>query len=178
MVELNNKVHGGRSILDYSLVACFTLILLLGIVVLDAGEWIFAMLFDIILFYRFVHILCLHVFLQAEYISVPGLKGAKGSHHAALEAATGVDILSNDELKELQKQIDDAKSLLASKHDEVQKIVHKVEVAEKEEEEVKTGVHHVDTAEEKKEEEKKEEEIVETVVEKVRGQFIIPGYGR
>ena len=42
MVELNNKVHGGRSILDYSLVACFTLILLLGIVVLDAGEWIFA----------------------------------------------------------------------------------------------------------------------------------------
>lgn len=119
---------------------------------------------------------CLH--LQAEYISVPGLKGAKGSHHAALEAATGVDILSNDELKELQKQIDDAKSLLASKHDEVQKIVHKVEVAEKEEEEVKTGVHHVETAEEKKEEEKKEEEIVETVVEKVRGQFIIPGYGR
>jgi len=35
-----NKVNGGRSILDYSLIVCFTLIILLAILVLDAFEYI------------------------------------------------------------------------------------------------------------------------------------------
>ncbi|KAL9186528.1 hypothetical protein ACHAXT_005766 [Thalassiosira profunda] len=137
MTEINNGKQnkpgsGGRSLLDYSLVACFALILLLGIVVLDAFE----------------------------YISVPGLGGAKGAAHTALEAGADIDILSNEELKELQKQVDDAKKVLADKKSEVEKLVDKVEDEIKKEEPA-----HVETAEEKKEEEKKVEAVVAAVVE-------------
>jgi len=45
MTDVNNGLQNspgkpGRSILDYSLVACFTLVILLGILVLDAFEYI------------------------------------------------------------------------------------------------------------------------------------------
>lgn len=63
MVEVNTGIQHkgpskGRSLLDYSnLIACFTLILLTGILVLDAFE----------------------------YITVPGVGGAKGRVHNAIE---------------------------------------------------------------------------------------------
>mmetsp|Transcript_31902 Transcript_31902/g.52030 ORF Transcript_31902/g.52030 Transcript_31902/m.52030 type:complete len:198 (-) Transcript_31902:55-648(-) len=146
MTEVNNGVQNkghkpGRSILDYSLIACFTLVILLALLVLDAFE----------------------------YISVPGGKGANGNIHTGIEAATGMSIMSKDELLELQKQIEDAKVVLQEKHDEVEKIVNKVEEEIKVEETPAGEPPKVETAAEKKEEEVKKEEIVEAIVEKELG---------
>ena len=62
-----NKPHssGGRSILDYSLIVCFTLIILLAILVLDAFE----------------------------YISVPGAKKATNKFKEMTSAMTSDELL-------------------------------------------------------------------------------------
>ncbi|KAL7529498.1 hypothetical protein ACHAWF_006234 [Thalassiosira exigua] len=135
---------GGRSLLDYSLVACFTLVLLLGILVLDAFE----------------------------YITIPGAGGAKGTVHEAIENATGATIFSNEEIAALKKQIADAEALLAEKQKEVEKIVDKVEDEIKEEEEEKEKENGEpakektveEKAAEKEEEERKKAEVVNAVV--------------
>ena len=60
-----NKPNGGRSILDYSLIVCFTLIILLAILVLDAFE----------------------------YISVPGAKKATNKFKEMTSAMTSDELL-------------------------------------------------------------------------------------
>lgn len=106
-----------------------------------------------------------------EYIAVPGMEKHRGKVHTALETATGVDILSQEEIEELQKKIDAAKKAVAEKTEEVEKIVEKVEEEVKKEEAEAKGEDpaKVETPEEKKEEEKKKEAVVEAVVEKELG---------
>lgn len=154
MTEVNtghqNKSNGGRSILDYSLVACFTLIVLLGILVLDAFE----------------------------YISVPGASKARGAISSLSiggmtqdEANAITASMTAEQLEEAQKQIDAAKALLEEKTEEVEKIVTKVEEELKEEkvvEAVAAGlpVPAAPTPEVQKVEEEIKVEIVKAVVEK------------
>lgn len=139
-----NKPHGagGRSILDYSLIACFTLIILLAILVLDAFE----------------------------YITVPGAKKVSSGVSAGVKALTGNGEVTNDELLEVQKQIEEAKKVLAEKQAEVEKVVDKVEEEleeEKKEEAVAKGeVVQVETPVEKLEKEVEKEKVVEAIVEK------------
>lgn len=137
-VGIQNKPStGGRSILDYSLVVCFTLLIVMALLVLDAFE----------------------------YITVPGFGGAKGMTHNALEASSGVDILSAEELDELQKKITEAKAAIAEKTLEVEKLVDKVEDEIKEEEEAKSDEPaHAETPAEVKAEEVKKEAVVEAIV--------------
>lgn len=136
--EQNKPSGGGRSILDYSLVACFTLIVLLGILVLDAFE----------------------------YITIPGGPRSARAVGGALATDSGVDAgtgapETNEELAEVQKQIEEAKKTLAAKQAEVAKLVDKVEDEIKKEEPAK-----VETAEEKENEEQKKKDVVEAVVKK------------
>ena len=63
--EQNKPSSGGRSILDYSLIVCFTLIILLAILVLDAFE----------------------------YISVPGAKKATNKFKEMTSAMTSDELL-------------------------------------------------------------------------------------
>ena len=143
--EQNKRPSQGRSILDYSLIGCFVLILLMGVMVLDAFE----------------------------YITVPGRGGAKADVvHNALEIGDDGS-MSTDEIAELQKKVDDAKKLLAKKTDEVEKLVEKVEEEIKEEKKDEAEAAgepvKVETPEEKKEEEVKVEKVVEAVVQKELG---------
>lgn len=152
MTEINNgqqnKSAPQRSLLDYSLVACFTLIVLMAILVLDAFE----------------------------YITVPGAKSARGKLSALSggmssdEASKISASMTSAELEEAQKQINEAKALLESKTADVEKIVEKVEEEIKEEkvaEAAAAGVAApaVPTPEEKKEEEVKKVAVVKAVVE-------------
>eukprot|EP00580_Thalassiosira_gravida_P002988 CAMPEP_0201607556 /NCGR_PEP_ID=MMETSP0492-20130828/6621_1 /ASSEMBLY_ACC=CAM_ASM_000837 /TAXON_ID=420259 /ORGANISM="Thalassiosira gravida, Strain GMp14c1" /LENGTH=207 /DNA_ID=CAMNT_0048072163 /DNA_START=122 /DNA_END=745 /DNA_ORIENTATION=+ len=150
MTEVNtgvqNKSGGnGRSILDYSLVACLTLILLMIILLLDAFE----------------------------YVSVPGKDHVKAGFNAAKSMGSSIvggGDETNAELLELQKQIEDAKAILKEKHDEVEKLVEKVEdeiVEEEKKEALASGAPapKVETVQEKKEEEAKKEAVVKAVVE-------------
>mmetsp|Transcript_24164 Transcript_24164/g.52118 ORF Transcript_24164/g.52118 Transcript_24164/m.52118 type:complete len:195 (-) Transcript_24164:339-923(-) len=89
-----NKPHAppGRSILDYSLVACFTLIVLLAILVLDAFE----------------------------YITVPGASQARGKLSSMSAAATTNEELAEvqkqiDEAKALLKEKHDEVDKLVTK---------------------------------------------------------------
>mmetsp|Transcript_33810 Transcript_33810/g.71100 ORF Transcript_33810/g.71100 Transcript_33810/m.71100 type:complete len:208 (+) Transcript_33810:263-886(+) len=145
-----NKSGGnGRTILDYSLVACLTLILLMAILLLDAFE----------------------------HITVPGKDHVKAGFNAVKSVGSGLvggGNESNAELLELQKQIEEAKAILKEKHDEVEKLVEKVEdkiVEEEKKEAVASGepAPKEETAEEKKEEEAKKEAVVKAVVEQELG---------
>mmetsp|Transcript_4026 Transcript_4026/g.6644 ORF Transcript_4026/g.6644 Transcript_4026/m.6644 type:complete len:145 (+) Transcript_4026:182-616(+) len=74
----------------------------------------------------------------------------------------------------IQKQIEEAKAILKEKHDEVEKLVEKVEdkiVEEEKKEAVASGepAPKEETAEEKKEEEAKKEAVVKAVVEQELG---------
>lgn len=133
-----NKPRGppGRSTLDYSLIACFTLIVLLAILLLDAFE----------------------------YITVPGASLARGKISSMSAAAT-----TKGELAEVEKQIEEAKVLLAEKHDEVEKLVTKVEAEIKKEETPAGEPAKVETPAEQKVEEEKKEQVIAAVVEKELG---------
>jgi len=126
----------GRSTLDYSLIACFTLIVLLAILLLDAFE----------------------------YITVPGASQARGKLSSMSAAAT-----TKGELAEVERQIDEAKVLLAEKHDEIEKLVTKVEAEIKKEETPAGEPAKVETPAEQKAEEEKKEQVIAAVVEKELG---------
>mmetsp|Transcript_11852 Transcript_11852/g.19557 ORF Transcript_11852/g.19557 Transcript_11852/m.19557 type:complete len:195 (+) Transcript_11852:186-770(+) len=122
-----------RSTLDYSIVACFTLILLLFILLLDAYE----------------------------YVAVPGASHARNQLHQGLEDLTGMEIMTKQELAQLKLEVEQAKSVVHDKKQEVEEIVEKVELMEHE---LKPETVPI-TVEEQKEEKEKEEAIVEKTVE-------------
>ena len=93
-----------RSTLDYSIVACFTLILLLFILLLDAYE----------------------------YVAVPGASHARNQLHQGLEDLTGMEIMTKQELAQLKLEVEKAKSVVHDKKQEVEEIVEKVELMEHE----------------------------------------------
>lgn len=151
----------GYSCLDYSIVGCAAIILLLIIVLLDAYE----------------------------YVSVPGASVLRGSG-GGLGKAIGSDVVvsareqgaameamtasaTKEDLEEAKREIDEAKATLAKLHAEVAKIVDKAEVELKEEKVVEAAKNGespiIKTPEEKKKEEVKKEEIVETIVDKELG---------
>jgi len=95
---------GQRSTLDYSIVGCFTLILLLFILLLDAYE----------------------------YVAVPGASHARNQLHQGLEGLTGMDILSKKEQVQLEVEVEEAITVVHEKKEEVEEIVKKVEEMEHE----------------------------------------------
>jgi len=153
MADVNTGVQnkpngsGGRTLLDYSLIACFTLVVLLAILVLDAFE----------------------------YIHIPGKEGVKVGINGGIGAAKSMmDNQSNEELAALQKEIDDAKARLEAKKKEVEKIVNKVEdeIKEEEKKEEAAAAAVEDpapepatmTPEEKRAEQEKKDAVVKAVV--------------
>eukprot|EP00984_Skeletonema_dohrnii_P038155 scaffold41051_cov178-Skeletonema_dohrnii-CCMP3373.AAC.1 len=88
---------GQRSTLDYSIVGCFTLILLLFILLLDAYE----------------------------YVTVPGASHARNQLHQGLEDLTGMEIMTKQELAQLTLEVEQAKLVVHDKKEEVEEIVEK-----------------------------------------------------
>lgn len=152
----------GRSLLDYSLVACFGLILLLlGILIFDP----------------FNETSIDSSTSRSNPSSLTAWDNAAGvgsntiiDHQQDIDAAA---VTSNSELIEVEKQIHDAKVILSEKQDEVEKIVDKVEDEIKEDESGKDNNNNnnnkVETAEEKQHEEEVKEKVIEAVVEKELG---------
>jgi len=136
-IQGSNTTTGQRSTLDYSIVGCFTLVLLLFILLLDAYE----------------------------YVAVPGASHARNQLHQGLEGLTGMEIMDEKELAQLQLHIAEAKAVVHDKKEEVEEIVEKVELMEHE---LKPETVPV-TVEEQKEEKEKEEAIVEKTVEQELG---------
>ena len=132
-----NHTTTTRSTLDYSIVACFTLILLLFILLLDAYE----------------------------YVAVPGASHARNQLHQGLEDITGMKMMTKQELAQLKLDVEQAKSVVHDKKEEVEEIVEKVELMEHE---LKPDTVPV-TEEEQEEEKEKEQEIVQKTVEKELG---------
>ena len=124
---------GQRSALDYSIVACFTLILLLFILLLDAYE----------------------------YVTVPGAKHARNQLHQGVESLTGMELTSKAEIAQLKKELEEAKLVVHDKKEEVEQIVEKVEKMEHEMKPETAPVTVEEQAEEKKKEEAIVEKIVE-----------------
>ena len=133
----NHTTTTTRSTLDYSIVACFTLILLLFILLLDAYE----------------------------YVAVPGASHARNQLHQGLEDITGMKMMTKQELAQLKLDVEQAKSVVHDKKEEVEEIVEKVELMEHE---LKPETVPV-TKEEQDEEKEKEQEIVQKTVEKELG---------
>lgn len=128
-----NTTSGQRSSLDYSIVACFTLILLLFILVLDAYE----------------------------YINVPGASHARNQLHTGVEAVTGMELMSKKEMAQLKLDIEQAKLVVHDKKEEVEAIVEKVEKMEHELKPETAPVTVEERAEEKEKEEAIVEKTVE-----------------
>ena len=103
-IQSSNGAPGQRSSLDYSIVGCFTLILLLFILILDAYE----------------------------YVTVPGASHARNKLHQGVETVTGMEIMSKKEIAQLKKDLDEAKAVVRDKKEEVKTIVEKVEEMEHE----------------------------------------------
>ena len=136
-IQGQNYTTTTRSTLDYSIVACFTLILLLFILLLDAYE----------------------------YVAVPGASHARNQLHQGLEDITGMKMMTKQELAQLKLDVEQAKSVVHDKKEEVEEIVEKVELMEHE---LKPETVPV-TKEEQEEEKEKEQEIVQKTVEKELG---------
>lgn len=129
-IGVQNKAAKGRSILDYSLVACFTLVVLLLILVLDAFE----------------------------YISVPG-KAALSNKFAGVTTADVAKEMASEDISKLEKELEEAKKLLKEEHDKVEKLVDRVE-DEIEEEEGTTPVTAEEKKEEEEKKEAVVEAVV------------------
>ena len=124
---------GQRSPLDYSIVVCSTLVLLLFILLLDAYE----------------------------YVTVPGARHAQKQLHEGVESLTGMEIMTKKEIAELKKQLEEAKSVVHDKKVEVEEIVHKVEKMEHEIKPESAPVTKEEKEEEKEKEEEIVEKAVE-----------------
>lgn len=122
-----------RSALDYSIVACFTLILLLFILLLDAYE----------------------------YVTVPGASHARNQLHQGVESLTGMELMSKEEIAQLKLDLEQAKMVVHDKQEEVKEIVEKVEKMEHEMKPETAPVTVEEQAEEKKKEEAIIEKTVE-----------------
>ncbi len=122
-----------RSALDYSIVACFTLILLLFILLLDAYE----------------------------YVTVPGANHARNQLHQGVESLTGMELMSKEEIAQLKLDLEQAKMVVHDKQEEVKEIVEKVEKMEHEMKPETAPVTVEEQVEEKKKEEAIIEKTVE-----------------
>jgi hypothetical protein len=151
----------GRSLLDYSLVTCFSLILLLlGILIFDP--------------FNETSIDSTSRSHPSSLVAWDNAAAGDGSntildHQQEIDAAA---VTSNSELIEVEKQIHDAKAILSEKQDEVEKIVDKVEDEIKDDTSGKVvdgNNNKVETAEEKQHEEEIKEKVIEAVVEKELG---------
>lgn len=125
-----------RSALDFSIVACFTLILLLFILLLDAYE----------------------------YVTVPGASHARNQLHQGVESLTGMELMSKEEVAQLKLDIEQAKLVVHDKQEEVKEIVERVEKMEHEMKPETVPVSLEEQAEEKKKEEAIVEKTVEQVL--------------
>ncbi|KAL3822434.1 hypothetical protein ACHAXA_007441 [Cyclostephanos tholiformis] len=156
-----NPSSFGHSFLDYSIVGCGALILLLVILLLDAYE----------------------------YVTVPGASMLRGGglgktvgsdivmsardQGAAMEAMDAS--ATKEDLDKAKRDVDAAKATLAKVHAEIEEIVSKTEDNMKEEKTTKAEKNGenptkvIETPEEIKKEEAKKEEIVEAIVEKELG---------
>lgn len=153
---VSSSTPPGRSLLDYSLVACFGLILLLlGILIFDPSEQT-------------------SVNSRSGPLSLTAWGNPDGTNtkidHQQIDAAAAVSKL---ELDKVEKQIHDAKAILSEKRDEVKKVVDKVENEIKDEKSTDGNNNNkpetISEKEKQQHEEGMKEKVIETVVEKELG---------
>jgi hypothetical protein len=157
---VSSRTPLGRSLLDYSLVACFGLILLLlGILLFDPSEQ------------TSVDSKSSPSSLLAWDNNTDGTTNNKIDHQHEIDAAAAV---SKSELDEVEKRIHDAQAILSEKQDEVEKIVEKVENEIKDEKSTDSNSSNkpagtISEKEKQQREEEMKEKVIEAVVEKELG---------